>query len=72
VPVAVVEKLEGCVQEEGEDVHRGHDIGQVAFSMSEVVFETIPPDFQCLDVLVFDLPPCPTGRIALAEIAGTD
>ena len=58
-PVAGVQELEGRVQEEGEDVEGGQNVGQVAFSMPEVVFETVSPDLESLDVLVLDLPPGP-------------
>ena len=59
--VAVVEELEGRVQEEGQDVQRGQEIGEVTGAMSEVVFEAVAPELQRLDVLVFDLPSGPTG-----------
>ena len=50
--VAVIEELEGCVHEKGQDVHRGQEIGKVALSMTEIMLETIAPDLQGLDVLV--------------------
>ena len=59
-PVAGVQELEGRVQEEGEDVEGGQDVGQVAFSVPEVVLETVSPDLEGLDVLVFDLPSGPS------------
>ena len=34
--VAVVEEIEGRVHEEGEDVHRGQEIGEVALPVAEV------------------------------------
>ena len=60
--IAIIEKLKGRVHQEGEDVHRGQKIGEMALSVAEVVFETIAPDLEGLDVLVLDFPSCPSPR----------
>ena len=49
------------MHEEGQDVVRGQDIGEMALSVAEVMLETIVPDLQGLDMLVLDLPPGPAG-----------
>ena len=59
--VAVVDELEGRVHEEGQDVHQGQKIGEMALSVAEIMLETIAPDLQGLDMLVFDFPSCAAG-----------
>ncbi len=59
--IAIIEKLKGRVHQEGEDVHRGQKIGEMALSVAEVVFETIAPDLEGLDVFVLDFPSGPSG-----------
>ena len=59
--VAVIEELEGRVHEKGQDVERGHKIGEMTLSVAEVMLETIAPDLQGLDMLVLDFPSGPAG-----------
>ena len=50
------------MHQEGEDAYRDQKIGEMALSVAEVVFETIAPDLEGLDVLVLDFPSCPSPR----------
>ena len=58
--VAGVEELKGRVHEEGQDIHRGQKIGEMALSVAEIFLETIAPELQGLDVLVLDFSPSPS------------
>jgi len=56
-PVVLVGKGKEGVVEEGQDVHRGQQRGQMLLAMAEVVFEVVALGLEGVVVLVFDFPP---------------
>lgn len=42
--ITVVEELEGRVDEEGQDVHRGQEIGEVTLAVAIIVVEAVAPE----------------------------
>lgn len=63
-PVAVVDECEGRANEEGPDVHRGPETGEMALSVLQIALGAESPGLCGLDVPVFD---CPSGPVGPGE-----
>ena len=50
------------MQEKGQNVEGGEQIGEVALPMAKIMLEVVASELEGLDGLIFDLPPCPSGE----------
>ena len=60
------------MQEKGQNVEGGEQIGEVARPVPKIMLEVVAPELEGLDVLIFDFPSCPSGEGQGDERVGGD
>ena len=70
--IAGIKKLQGRMQEKGQNVEGGEQIGEVARPVPKIMLEVVAPELEGLDVLIFDFPSCPSGEGQGDERVGGD